>query len=435
MQTDANALEISTMRQTKVRGDRAMPKQIRTSPITVFLLSASLIPVAAFAQESDVAVHLPDGEPKAFIEGACVACHRLDYIPNARGFSEDGWSDLISTMIALPDDLRSSVVGYLAENFPKQPGTDPVLIPGSVDVTISEWIAPTLGSRPHDPAPSADGSIWWAGQFANRIGRVDPATGETQEFPLEIADSGPHGLIEDGEGNVWFTGNYQGYLGKLIPQTGDVIDYPMPEGVSRPHTPIVDDEGTVWFTAMSGHVGRIDPVTEEIQAAAAPTDGSFPYGIKINSKGEPWYVDFWGNRLGSVDPQTGAISEHELPHADSRPRRIALTPDDAVWFTDFPRGYLARFDPQTGETKEWLSPSGETSQPYGIATIDNVVWYVETFPRPNALVRFDTETETFQSWPIPSGGGVVRHMMATADGKLVLACSAVNQVALVEIGI
>jgi virginiamycin B lyase len=62
------------------------------------------------------------------------------------------------------------------------------------------------------------------------------------------------------------------------------------------------------------------------------------------------------------------------------------------------------------------------------------VWYVETFPRPNALVRFDIATESFQTWAIPSGGGVVRNMMVTADGKLVLACSGVNRVALVEIG-
>jgi virginiamycin B lyase len=171
-----------------------------------------------------------------------------------------------------------------------------------------------------------------------------------------------------------------------------------------------------------------------MEISTAPSDEAFPYGIQINSKGEPWYVDFWGNRLGSVDPVSGEITEYEMPHADSRPRRIALTPDDAVWYTDFPRGYLGRFDPETGEYREWLSPSGESSQPYGIATIGNVVWYVETYPRPNALVRFDTETETFQSWPIPSGGGVVRNMLATEDGKLVLACSAVNRVALVEIG-
>ena len=394
----------------------------------------AVLPAPAAAQATDSQYQLPEGEPKVFVQGTCAACHRLDYIPNARGYSEDGWRELIGTMITLAEPLRESVVEYLATNFPKKPGTDPKIIFGPAKVTITEWIAPTLGSRPHDPAPAADGSIWWAGQFANRIGHVDTKTGAMREFPLEIPNSGPHGLIEDGAGNVWFTGNYQAYLGKLDPRTGDVTDYAMPEGVERPHTPIVDAGGTVWFTAMSGHVGRLDPATEQIKISAAPSERAFPYGIHVNSHGVPWYVDFWGNRLGSVDPGTGAITEYELPHADSRPRRIALTPDDAVWYTDYPRGYLGRYDPQTGEYREWLSPSGESSQPYGIATIGDVVWYVETYPRPNALVRFDTKTETFQSWPIPSGGGVVRHMQATADGRLVLACSGVNRVALVEIG-
>ena len=410
-----------------------MSKRIVAS-LTVAVLGWMVAsPVAVLAQPSNPEVQLPDGEPKALIEATCAACHLLEYIPNSRGYTHEGWRELISSMIALPSEMADSVVTYLADHFPKQPGTDPVLIAGPVEITITEWRAPTLGSRPHDPAASADGSVWWAGQFANRLGRVDPATGEIQEFPLETADSGPHGLIEDGDGNVWFTGNYKAYLGKLDPRTGDVTEYPMPEGVSSPHTPIVDQQGTVWFTTMSGHVGRLPSQTEEMMISTAPTSGAFPYGIQINSQGVPWYVDFWGNRVGRVDPKTGDITEYELPHPDSRPRRIALTPDDAVWYTDFPRGYLSRFDPETGEVREWLSPGGTGSQPYAIATIGNVVWYVETYSRPNALVRFDTDTETFQTWEIPSGGGVVRHMMATVDGKLVLACSAVNGVALVEI--
>ena len=48
-------------------------------------------------------------------------------------------------------------------------------------------------------------------------------------------------------------------------------------------------------------------------------------------------------------------------------------------------------------------------------------------------MRFDPKTKTFQTWPIPSGGGVVRNMMPTADGNLVLACSGVNRIALVEV--
>jgi virginiamycin B lyase len=153
----------------------------------------------------------------------------------------------------------------------------------------------------------------------------------------------------------------------------------------------------------------------------------------VNSRGVPWYVDFRGNRLGSVDPETMAIREHTLPDSLSRPRRIALTSDDVVWYTDYSRGFLGRFDPRDGSFREWPSPGGPKSRPYGIAATGSIVWHSESGVRPNTLVRFDPATEAFQTWAIPSGGGVVRHMMATGRGDLVLACSGVNRVALVEV--
>ena len=47
-------------------------------------------------------------------------------------------------------------------------------------------------------------------------------------------------------------------------------------------------------------------------------------------------------------------------------------------------------------------------------------------------MRFDPKSESFSSEAIPSGGGVVRNMVATGDGRLYLACSGVNKVAVVE---
>ena len=64
--------------------------------------------------------------------------------------------------------------------------------------------------------------------------------------------------------------------------------------------------------------------------------------------------------------------------------------------------------------------------------LKNAVWYSESGVEPNTLVRFDPRSEKFQTWPIPSGGGVVRNMMPTADGGLVLAESGVGKIALVE---
>jgi virginiamycin B lyase len=51
----------------------------------------------------------------------------------------------------------------------------------------------------------------------------------------------------------------------------------------------------------------------------------------------------------------------------------------------------------------------------------------------NVDVRFDPKSEKFQTWIIPSGGGVVRNMMRTPQGDLVLACSGVNRVAFVDV--
>ena len=412
----------------------------RVSSVSVATFLCLLLPAPAQGQRGGrgQAIELPEGPGQEIVQGSCTECHGLRQIVNSTGYTQGGWQELTASMVALPSHETDVMARYLAANFPVRPAPEAVLIPGPVQVSITEWMAPSLGSRPHDPLAAADGSVWWTGQWSSMLGRVDPETGAIREFPLP-PDSGPHGLAEDDAGNIWFTGISQNYIGRLDPNTGDVTQYPvaeadvLPDGARGPHTPIMDQNGALWFTLQAGMVGRLIPETGEMKVVATPSDNTYPYGIQVNSQGVPWYVDFRGNRVGSVDPETMEITEYTLPNPDARPRRIALTPDDVVWYTDYERGYLGRFDPQTGEVREWLSPSGTESRPYGIATVGNVVWYSESGVRHDTLVRFDTETEVFQTWLIPSGGGVVRNMMATADGNLVLACSGVNRVALVEI--
>jgi virginiamycin B lyase len=128
-----------------------------------------------------------------------------------------------------------------------------------------------------------------------------------------------------------------------------------------------------------------------------------------------------------------AIREYALPNAATRPRRIAITSDDVLWYSDYARGSLGRLDPGTGQASEWPSPGGPGSRPYGIAAVNDVLWYSESGVEPNTLVRFDPKTGKFQSWAIPSGGGVVRNMMTARNGNLVLACSGVDRIALVEV--
>src|SRR5205823_1482558 len=96
--------------------------------------------------------------------------------------------------------------------------------------------------------------------------------------------------------------------------------------------------------------------------------------------------------------------------------------------------YLGHFNPARKQFEEWRSPGGSASNPYGIAmSPDGTVWYSESGVEPNTLVSFDPKTKKFSSTMIPSGGGVVRNIAATKDGKLYLACSGVNKVAIVDV--
>ena len=306
-----------------------------------------------------------------------------------------------------------------------------------LDVKIKEYDVPTARSRPHDPALGPDGSLWYTGQGANKLGRLDPKTGVFKEFTLKTPNSGPHGLVADRQGNIWFTAISAGYVGKLDPKTGQISEY-RPEGGTRidPHTPVFDHKGILWFTnEETNYIGRLDPSSGKMSLTKVSTAHSVPYGIVILKDGTPFFCEFGTNKLASIDPATMTIREYVLPDADARPRRIALAPDGSVYYTDFARGYLGHFDPATGKLlKEWKSPGGSESEPYGIAiTSDGTVWYSESGVKPNTLVRFDSKAERFSAEPIPSGGGVVRNMVATPDRRLYLACSGVNKVAVVEL--
>lgn len=407
------------------------------SLVVVAAIAASLLAVVPVQSQrgQGPAPVLPEGNGKEVVQTTCSKCHGINLITNSWGYTREGWENVYSSMVALPADQRPVVSEYLAANFPEKPRPGAVLIPGTAAVSIKEWLVPSLGSRPHDPLSTADGSIWWTGQWANVLGRLDPKTGAMKEYPLKTPQSGPHGLTADKAGNIWYTGNGKAHVGKLDPKTGVVTEYPMPDPAARdPHTPIFDQKGTFWFTLQQANmVGRLNPQSGEIKLVTMPAPRSLPYGIVVSSTGIPFLVEFGANRIASLDPNTMEIREYTLPNAQTRPRRIAITSDDVIWYSDYSRGFLGRLDPKTGAVKEWPTPSGPQSQPYGITAAKDIIWYSESAVRPNTLVRFDPKTEKFQTWAIPSGGGVVRHMMATAQGNLVLACSGVNRVALVEV--
>jgi virginiamycin B lyase len=382
-------------------------------------------------------VQLPDGPGKEIVQTTCSTCHGLNSITGSAGYTAERWQYVFGAMVKLPDDKAAAAAQYLATHFPPKPGREPKLIPGPVTVSFKEWVVPTLGQRARDPFQLPDGTIWWTGQFASIVGRLNPRTGEMKEFKV-APDAHPHSIIADTAGNIWYMGNGNGTIGKMNPVTGEATVYKMPDPAARdPHTPIWSKDGSMLFFTLqqSNMVGRLNPATGEIKLVTVPTTRALPYGIKINSQGEVWVSYNGAGKVASLDPVTMAIREFPMPEPQgSHARRLAIASDDTVWYVNSGLGRLGRLNPKTGEIKEWPSPSGPQSHPYAIAIVDDVIWYNESARRPDALVRFDPKTEKFQSWAIPSGVGIIRNMSVTPDGNLAIHQSAINRIGIVTIG-
>ncbi len=393
----------------------------------VWLCAVAPMFVPAAAQE------LPEGPGKDLVQTVCSGCHSTRLIVSSAGYTREGWRDLTSAMVDLSGSPAEDLIPeYLAAHFPENTRRAPTLVPGDVEIRFQEWKVPTLGQRPRDPIQAADGAIWWAGQWGNLIGRIDPVSGEMSEYPLP-ENAMPHTVTLDRAGKVWFTGNKNGTVGSLAPETGEITVCEMPDPAARdPHSAIFDDAGILWFTLQhSNMAGRLDPANGEVKLRTMPTPGSRPYGIKIGPDGAPWVACNGSNCLVRIDPRTFELREYQLPDPSTTVRRLDFASDGMIWYVNSSLGRLGRFDPASGAVKEWPSPSGPRSHPYAIAVVDDIVWYNESGMRPDTLVRFDPASETFQSWAIPSGdihAGIVRHMRTTREGDLLIHQGATNRV-------
>src|SRR6266481_1556448 len=135
-----------------------MPK---SSTVALIATAFALIPLAAQAQAPGPGPALPQGAGKEMVEAVCTQCHQTNMITGSSGYTRDGWKELVGTMIDLSPnpEWRDTITEYLATNFPPNTRRAPKLIPGSAEISFTEWQMPTLGQRSRDPIQADDGSI------------------------------------------------------------------------------------------------------------------------------------------------------------------------------------------------------------------------------------------------------------------------------------
>src|SRR4029453_7894631 len=164
-----------------------MKKTLLGVAASLLVSTAAMVGAQAPAQggRGGAQVTLPEGAGQELVQTTCSKCHGLNFVTNSWGYSKKGWDDLIASMVALPAGDRSAITDYLAKNFPDKDRPGAVSVEGKTRVEIKEWVVPSLGSRPHDPLAAKDGTLWWTGQWANVLGRLDMKTGAMKEFPLK----------------------------------------------------------------------------------------------------------------------------------------------------------------------------------------------------------------------------------------------------------
>jgi virginiamycin B lyase len=94
-----------------------------------------------------------------------------------------------------------------------------VLLASSAVAQEVQYFDLPKGDRPHDVAPAPDGTVWYTGQRAGVLGRLDPKTGKITRVPLGKG-SAPHGVIVGPDGAAWVT---DGGLNAMVSVDADTL--------------------------------------------------------------------------------------------------------------------------------------------------------------------------------------------------------------------
>jgi virginiamycin B lyase len=379
-------------------------------------------------------VLLPDDRGKKTLFDNCLSCHGFQQKMASVVRDEDGWRDRVQFMReamrssladrqGFSDQQADDVVYYLNHWFGEQSALpkSPADVLGYKDTVVNfsdealrivyvDYEMPGPNRFPWTSNGDRDGLRWTPeyGQ-ANKIARLNPATGEIKEFT--VPNMGPaliHSAVPDEkDGSVWITEAGSKKLGRWDPKTQQVTEF---QDDWRKHTIRIHPDGSIWST---GGLTRFDPKTETFtHIKEVPTS----YGIAIDTAGNVWTTEMTRTgTLDKIDPVTLKVTKFVPPTRD-RPRRIQIDSDDVIWFCEYTDGRIGRFDPRTEMFTEYQLPSPLT-KPYalGIAP-DHSVWYSGEWR--DVIGKLDPGTGKATEYPMPYADNGMRDFFLDKDGHM-----------------
>ncbi len=381
----------------------------------------------------------PASKGKDLYVSHCATCHLFQTRMASVTRDADGWRDRVQYMqtvmhVQVNDQDADQIAAYLTTLFgpdsvlPKSPADMPAYKDtvrtfgsDSSNIVYVEYDMPGPGRMPFSAAPDKNGYLWIPNfGVANKITRLDPKTGEMQDFSVpNVGTAAIHSAVPAPDGSVWLTETDANKLGRWDPNTQKITeyqDYYLPgkegtvEGGSK-HTVRIDPSGNAW--SSGGPLTKFDPETRKFTHFE---DIPFAYDVKPDKNGDVWFTASGANKIGRVDGKTLKISLWTMPTPKSFPRRMEIASDGIVWIGEFTAGKMARFDPKTQMFTEYPLPGPEPT-PYSMGfDADGYLWY--NSHDMDELARFDTRTGNVIEYPVPHSEIAMREFFRDAQGRM-----------------
>lgn len=154
-------------------------------------------------------------------------------------------------------------------------------------------------------------------------------------YEIPTNDPGAYGIDVAGDGRVWFAEREANKMGRLDPATGKIDEFPTPE-VDIPRRMGTDWDGNLWvgFHRTSKLV-KVDQKTGKMTFYEPPTKNSGTYHVVPDPRTRMiWVTEQTADKIARFDPRTETWTEFSLPIIESDARRIELDPTNPnrIWW-------------------------------------------------------------------------------------------------------
>jgi virginiamycin B lyase len=206
---------------------------------------------------------------------------------------------------------------------------------------------PTHGFLIHIRVDQRNDTVYFGQPGANKIVAYNRKSG-FREFTIPTDNSGPGRIDIEPNGTVWFTELYANKIARLDPASGKIEEWEIPLKNSLPAFCRVDKSGVIWISEPMADAMQLFKDGKFIKTFKIPTVNSVVSTSIEDRDGAVWFTEGgWrgssgGNKIGWLNPATGSVEEFVLPTLNAQPLGIAMDNDGGMWFEESTLGKLIR---------------------------------------------------------------------------------------------